>query len=73
MKLNLPAALLILFGALLIYSAYSKEDPRKIVGSALGLDVKGWSDAGKAVPKALGKIPIKTPAPNTPGVPVVTV
>ena len=75
MKLNLPAALCILIGALLIYSAYRDEDPRRIIGEALGLDVKGWDKAGKAVPEAAGKVleNIKSPNPNTPGVPVVTV
>lgn len=69
MKLNLPAALLIMIGALLIYSAYKDEDPRKVVGDALGLNVKGWDSAGKAVAGAVKQIPIV----NTPGVPVVSV
>ncbi len=74
MKLNLPATLMIFVGVLLIYSAYKKEDPRKIVGSALGLDVKGWDSAGKAVAEGIKKIPIEAkPNPNTPGQTVVTV
>lgn len=75
MKLNLPALVMILVGAILINAAYKNKDPRNVVFGALGIKMTVPDPVPSGTSLGTGTFTphTKTTEANTPGVTVVTV